>query len=146
MWKKAVNSDKIDLTCENKEKFDINQILLDRHVVQDYKGNEVFIVNNYQNPEQFACAISPNSVLPDETKTMRSSFYKFNNKGLSGGAIATIVICSVVAVAIIGITIALVRRGYLSSKKPNTIVHISSSIYNNSSVQQIDHDDKAEEV
>ena len=142
----VVNNSEINITCENKEKFDTNQILLDRHVIQDYKGNNVLIINNYQNPEQFACAISLNSILPNETRFTRSSVYRKNNKGLRGGAIAAIVICSVFTLAAVAIIFALGKKGYLANKKQPNIAHISTSIYNNSSVQQIDHDNIDEEA
>jgi len=138
----------ITMTCQNKEKFTISQILIDRQIVQDSEGNEIFIINSFTSPEQFACDISLNSVTinltninstesddttePNETsevsetseptkKNRNSIFFRNNNNKLSGGAIAAIVICSIVVVAGVGIIIFLNKRKILTKKGGNNI-------------------------
>ena len=138
----------ITMTCQNKEKFTISQILIDRQIVQDSEGNEIFIINSFTSPEQFACDISLNSVTinltninstePDDTtepnetsevsetseptkKNRNSIFFRNNNNKLSGGAIAAIVICSIIVVAGVGIIIFLNKRKILTKKGGNNI-------------------------
>ena len=128
------------MTCQNKEKFTISQILIDRHIVQDSEGNEIFIVNSFTSPEQFACDISLNSVVTNVTanvnstepiqstdKTVRNIYHKKNGDGLTGGAIAAIVICLVVAFAVVAAIIVLAKKGILFGK-PNTIKECDTSV------------------
>ena len=136
-----IENEEVTMTCQNKEKFTISQILIDRHIVQDSEGNEIFIVNSFTSPEQFACDISLNSVLTNVTtnvnstepiqstdKTGRNFFSKKNNgDGLSGGAIAAIVICLVIAVAVVAALIVLAKKGILFGK-PNTIKECDTSV------------------
>ena len=58
-----IENEEITMTCQNKEKFSISKILIDRQAIQDSEGNEIFIVYSFTSPEQFACDISLNSVL-----------------------------------------------------------------------------------
>ena len=124
------------MTCENKEKFDVSQILIERQVVKDQNGNGLFIINSYTNPEVFGCDISYNSTLikPAETgepnessnpeiptqipeKNNPINYSKRKNNGLTGGAIAGITIASVAVVGIAVTLIILMKRGVLLGKK-----------------------------
>jgi len=112
-------SDKsIIMTCENKDKFGISQIILDRSLIQDSEGNYIFIINTYTSVEQFSCDISLNSIKTEETPNPSSStpsasssiIYRRSKKssgGLSGGAIAGIVVGCVVTIVAVGIVAAL---------------------------------------
>ena len=125
-------NDNIKMTCENKEKFDVSQILIERQVIQDQNGNGLFIINSYTNPEVFGCDISYNSTLikPGETDEPNESnkpeipeknnpinYSKRKNNGLTGGAIAGITIASVAVVGIAVTLIILMKRGVLLGKK-----------------------------
>ena len=125
-------NDNIKMTCENKEKFDVSQILIERQVIKDQNGNGLFIINSYTNPEVFGCDISYNSTLikPAETDVPNESskpeipekknpinYSKSKNKGLTGGAIAGITIASVAVVGIAVTLIILMKRGVLLGKK-----------------------------
>ena len=138
-----IENEEVTMTCQNKEKFTISQILIDRHIVQDLEGNEIFIVNSFTSPEQFACDISLNSVLTNVTnataninstepiqstdKTVRNIYHKKNGDGLSGGAIAAIVICLVIAVAVVAALIVLAKKGILFGK-PKQIKECDTSV------------------
>jgi len=69
-------NDNVSMTCENKEKFDTSQILVERNVVQDQEGNDIFIINSFTNLEVFGCDISYNStIIPEE---LDSKVWKIN--------------------------------------------------------------------
>ena len=122
-------NDNIKMTCKNKEKFDVSQILIERQVIQDQNGNGLFIINSYTNPEVFGCDISYNSTpiksgepnesskpeIPEEKNPINYS--KRKNKGLTGGAIAGITIASVAVVGVVVTLIILIKRGVLLGKK-----------------------------
>ena len=137
------------MTCENSEKFDISQIIIDRSLIQDSEGNYIFIINSYSTAEQFACDISLNSVklnttiiestnstTPSDTSSTTSSptspvaetdipyFIKSRKTGgsLTGGAMAGIAIACLIAVAAILIIIALLtllRKGVIRGNFKN---------------------------
>ena len=129
-------NDNIKMTCENKEKFDVSQILIERQVVKDQNGNGLFIINSYTNPEVFGCDISYNSTPiksgetgePNESsnpeiptqipeKNNPINYSKRKKNGLTGGAIAGITIASVAVVGIAVTLIILMKRGVLLGKK-----------------------------
>jgi len=133
------NKNEIVMTCKNREKFAISQIMLDRNFVQDSEGNYIFIIDTYTSPEQFACDINPDSIKPanetmnpspsssepsssDNEAKDRHSFHKKSSGGLKGGAIVGIIIGCIVAVAAVVVIITLMRKGILSfgrRKKPD---------------------------
>ena len=144
------------MTCENREKFSISQIMLDRSLIQDSNGNYIFIIDSYTSPEQFSCDISLNSIAIKTSKEIKPSssipsssspssssgkeepYYnnrkKKSNNGLSAGAIVGIIIgCVVVAAAVI-IVIMIMKKRSISGKAKNKIGELSSSynIGNNS--------------
>ena len=120
------------MTCENREKFTISQIILDRNLIHDSKGNYLFIIESYTSPEQFSCDISLNSIAlktndniesPSSSSSVPSSSgnepinrTKKSSGGLSAGAIAGIIVGSVVVVAAIVIFIVLIKKGTFSRK------------------------------
>ena len=129
----------ISIICQNKEKFDISQIIIDRSLIQDSEGNYIFILGSYSNPEQFSCDISFNSIITPESSYIptNSTFddgtdrtYSKNLRkikgGLFGGAIAGIILASVVAVAALGIVIFLMKKGIVLKSQgylePTTII------------------------
>ena len=109
--------------CENKEQFEISQILIERNIVKDQKGNGLFIINSFINREVFGCDISNNSIIiPDEpneySPTKNIAYYNSKKKGgLTGGAIAAIIICSIVIVAVVVLLVILLRKRTPSGKK-----------------------------
>jgi len=119
-------NDIITMTCENKDKFDESQILIEKSVIKDQKGNDIFIVNSFTNLEVFGCDISYNSaitpveedgidtVIPSYVVSNNTRYIKKKNSGLSGGAIAGIVIACVVAVAAVTAIIILGKNGIFS--------------------------------
>ena len=124
--------------------------MLDRSLIQDSKGNYIFIIDSYTSPEPFSCAISDNSIpiktsennpspsTPSSSSSSPSSssgkevqyYYSRNKKlsgGLSAGAIVGIVIACVVALAAVIIIIVLMKKGILSRKTIYKIEQQSSS-------------------
>ena len=119
------------MTCENREKFAVSQILIERNVVQDKEGNDLFIINSITNLEVFECDISYNSILisndsNDITKTEHENKKhigkrKNHSKGLP--AIAIIIIVIIFVLVIFGILVLVIRdmkRKILSKKKKKT--------------------------
>ncbi len=119
----TIKDKNMSMTCQNEENFYITQIFIERQAVQDSEGNEIFFIESFINPEQFACDISLNIKSPDEKNntstdetTGRRFMFRNKNFGLSGGAIAAIVICLVVAIAIVAI---LISRKFKEMRKNN---------------------------
>ena len=111
------------MNCQNKEKFDVSSIVFTPSVIQDSNNKEIFKLDGYYNQKRFACAMSVYSEIPEKGNS--TDFHnhiatKKSSGGLSGGAIAAIAICSVVALAIIAAIIF-----YLTRRKPNEINSIS---------------------
>ena len=124
---------KITMTCENREKFTISQIILDRNLIHDSKGNYLFIIESYTSPEQFSCDISLNSIAlrtndniespsssssaaPSSSGNEPINRTKKSSGGLSAGVIAGIIVGCAVVVAAIVIFIVLIKKGTFSRK------------------------------
>ena len=143
----SLTDSNIELICENTEDFSPTQVLISSQVINDANGNPIFkIVNDKTAADLFGCAISENSTLPtadeeaegtgesssdsttssassDTTLTQGSGLYHRNTSsgGLSGGAIAGIVIaCAAVLIAVC-VLIGLVRKGALGARKSAAI-------------------------
>ena len=136
-----INKDDKNITiiCQNKDKFDISQIRIEKSLIQDSEGNNIFQIRSYTSPEQFSCDISLNSLIitepentipeqevkepeqepeqePESTKKSFSLRYWGKSNGLSGGTIAAIVIPIVLVVIALVIVIILMKKGFLSKK------------------------------
>ena len=91
----------IEIKCLNQEEFGESEILIEKRIVQDLEGNDLFIINNFTNPERFECEISPetppspSTIAPEEPPYDRVVSHKDSSSGLSGGAIGGIVIAVV---------------------------------------------------
>ena len=122
--------DKIIMTCANKEKFDVSQILIERNIAQDKEGNDIFIINSITSLELFGCGISNDSVpAPEksnnetepEINTDKHIYERKKNKtGLSGGAIAVIVIISIIVITGIIILVICIKNKKLLCKENNS--------------------------
>ena len=127
----------LTMKCENTEEFTVSQVTVPTQVINDKLGNPLFrITNDYTAPTQFACAISENStkIVEADTKGSGRKYFHINSsKGLSGGAIAAIVLCCVAAVAIIGIVAVLVKKNAYGNHK---VIMSETSIDNNATVKQ----------
>ena len=123
-----VESNNFKLNCENKEEFDVSEIMLSPKVVYDKSGNEALfkISNDFTAPKPFACAIGnlttsePDSAISsliiistdiingtEPASEGQKRFTKNSKSGLGGGAIAGIVVACVVAIAIVGAVFAI---------------------------------------
>ena len=136
----AIKDKNMTMTCQNEENFYITQVFIERQAVQDSEGNEIFFIESFINPEQFACDISLNldiktknssleidTTLTDEAnKTStdepavnsisRGVKFRNNNSGISGGGIAAIVICLVVGIAVIVFLVSLNAKSIRKNK------------------------------
>ena len=125
-----------EIICQNKDYFDESIIIIEKQLIRKDK-NILFLMNNLTSPSAFSCIISDNTLLnllpdnrgndtnpgtSDPTDVIRNSgkynhiFSKNNGSGLSGGAIAAIIIVCVVAFISVIIIISLIKKGILGSK------------------------------
>ena len=136
----SINGKEVKMDCNNKEKFDISQVLFEQTIVKDKEGKAIFLLNSYSSLRSFGCAISTKSV-PAKTESTpgkssnanpssssESSSSKINSgeinrairktgsSGLSGGAIAGIIIASIVVIAVALGLIILAKNGTFSAK------------------------------
>ena len=115
-----IQNKNMEMICQNAEKFHNSSILIERQVIQDSEGKEIFFIEYYDSEDnQFACDISLNSLKSDTNDNTPSKFkyYKNGNNGLSGGAIAGIIISIVVAVVIASVLAILIRKRKLLGRK-----------------------------
>ena len=122
----------VAMSCHNKEKFSASPILFEQTSIKDSEGKELLILDSYTNQKSFACAISVNSVLPKtkSTNTKNEGYFYRTSKsnGLSGGAIAGLIIAIIAAIAIFA--------GVLFYCKKNTKAP-SESTFNSSTIDKI---------
>ena len=135
---------KITMNCENTESFEASEIILSPQTIYDQTGNKNLfkITNDFTAPKQFACEISDNSLKittsPDgSSSNSYQRFRKNSSSGLSGGAIAGIVIACVAVVAIIGTLIVLTKKGFFSKPRET-----ATSIDNTSTINKFQMDDQ----
>jgi hypothetical protein len=131
----------VTMNCKSKDKFEASSIIFESTVIQDSENKEIFQINEFTNPTKFACIVSvdsedtgaKNSTEPidDDSTTYNYPTKKKSDRGLTGGAIAAIVICSVVVLAIVGILIALgLRKRSPPQPQPLAPVNNSSTLNN----------------
>ena len=135
-----------------QEKFSISPIIFESTIIKK-DGKDIFLLSNYSTTDQFSCIIStaseearaPTSNTPtstptstpvstttpgeDEAKSAVQNRYYSNNssKGLTGGAIAGIIIACLAAVAIVAALIVLIKKGVFASKKAIPELHQRSN-------------------
>ena len=131
----SVENNKITLLCDNTEEFTTTQVMISSQLIKDPNGNPIFkITNDATAPLPFACDISENGTIPlaeintpekspdsdvnsDDTDHPTNSnngrYHKSDSSGLSGGAIAGIVVACVAVAAIIAVLIGLAKKGTL---------------------------------
>ena len=147
-----VESNNFKLNCENKEEFDVSEIMLSPKVVYDKSGNEALfkISNDFTAPKPFACAIGnlttskPDSTISSliiiSTDIINGTepaseglkrFTKNSKSGLSGGAIAGIVVACVVAIAIVGAVFAISKSSAAAAGATN-----AASVDNTTSINK----------
>ena len=89
------------MTCQNTENFYITQVFIERQVVQDSEGNEIFFIENFINPEQFSCDLSINlntKIRENNNSVVQQKYYNRSKDGLNGAHIALIVIIPLIAI------------------------------------------------
>jgi hypothetical protein len=127
------------MTCENTQRFDAPKamIILPQMIYAEDDTTPYFqITNTYTKPITFSCVISDKSLKNDVGNIGSSGsgsgqiYTKKSSSGLSGGAIAGIVIGCVAAVAIIGAVIALLSKRFSSKKEDISAVGDNSSTLN----------------
>ena len=147
-----VESNNFKLNCENKEEFDVSEIMLSPKVVYDKSGNEALfkISNDFTAPKPFACAIGnlttsePDSTISsliiistdiingtEPASEGQKRFTKNSKSGLSGGAIAGIVVACVVAIAIVGAVFAISKSSAAAAGAAN-----AASVDNTTSINK----------
>ena len=147
LCKIKVNGEKVTMDCQSKEKFSISPIIFESTIIKK-DGKDIFLLSNYSTTDQFSCIIStaseearaptlPNTLPSTQTPTPVSSttpgvghnrYYSNNSsKGLTGGAIAGIIIACLAAVAIVAALIVLIKKGVFASKKAIPELHQSSN-------------------
>ena len=123
-----INKDDKNITiiCQNKDKFDLTQIRIEKCIIQDSEGNNIFQIRSYTSPDKFSCDIRQEPEKePEKEKepesAQKGSYRRFWGKsgGLSGGAIAAIIIPLVLVVIVLAIVIILMKKGILSKKNSN---------------------------
>ena len=135
-----INGVNVEMTCDNKDKFYQSKILIERQIIQDSEGKQLFFIDYYDSENnEFECDISlnvwstesPSSNEPDTTDNTNNErrYIKKSSGGLSGGAIAGIVIACVVVLATVAIIAVLAKKGVFSGSKA-----ISSNSNNNSTI------------
>jgi hypothetical protein len=142
------NNKNINFNCASKDNFDISTVILERQHLKK-ENNTLFILNHTESKEPFNCIINSDyqmtiptignetnipSTEPDDPSS-HSSRYNFygkngNSSGLSGGAIAAIILVCCAAVIAIGVLIALIKSGKILNTKRDEIED-----FNNNSTQ-----------
>jgi len=143
------NNNNVKFSCSTKDKFNSQKISIEKQMIQK-NGTTLFILSNVSSTDEFSCTInsdyklntpivgnSPNETTTDTIETttpignrnVKNRFYNSKaSSGLSGGAIAAIIIVCVVAVIAIGVLISLIKSGkLLNLKNKNEILDMNNS-------------------
>ena len=132
----------ITMTCENTQQFNApkEMLILPQMIKKEDDSTPYFqIAQPYTQKLPFSCIISDKSLkndpgnLSSSSSSSGSRLFSGKSKGLSGGAIAGIVIACIAAVAIVGTIIALSYKGVFSKGVDAT----QASIDNNSTVNKL---------
>ena len=134
------NKRNLTINCDNTESFTASEMIIPAQTIYEKDDTTPLfkIASDYIVPSPFACAIGDNSyknktaISQESTSTSWGKrYFRNGSSGLSGGAIAGIVIALVVAFAIIAVLIVYTRK-FISKppKSANYIVDNSSTIHN----------------
>ena len=113
------NKRNLTINCENQEAYTASEMIIPAQTIFDKDDTTPLfkIGSDYIVPTQFACSIGDNSyknktAIEKETSSESGQkyFIKNSNSGLSGGALAGIVICCVAAVVAVSAIIAFCRK------------------------------------
>jgi len=108
LCKVFINERDINMFCQNRDKFYIREILIERQIIQDAEGKEIFFIDSYTLPYNmsFFCDVSVKSeTYTAQEKDSSKRYYTKKEGGLSTGAFVAIIIC---VVAVIGIVVLLI--------------------------------------
>ena len=121
------------IQCQNKEYFEYENLIIGTQMI----GGK-FLLNKIPITEPITCAISSYSFNeePVQEKVPNAVNNYFNTKssfnGLSGGAIAAIIIaCSLVVIGV-GVLIAFTKKGNIPQTIPNESTLSNQPMYNSS--------------
>ena len=129
----SLDNKNVTFNCNNREKFDISSIIFEPTIIQDSEKNITFKINGYIDKKRFACDLSVNSVLESGNTTpsfFNSPIKNTKSSGISGAAIAGIVICLVAAVAVIATIIICIKTGKIANVQAGTQINESRSTLN----------------
>jgi len=129
----------VTMYCENTQKFETpaEMIIHPQMIFDDDDTTPLFKINQpYTARTPFACVVSDKSLKVPFSNTRNGTSSsggsypgkKSSSSGLSGGAIAGIVIACVAAVAIVGTIIVLAKKGVFSSKAASDPVDVNSTV------------------
>jgi hypothetical protein len=141
-----VNDKKVTINCDNTEEFQAPDFIsIDPQLIKYDNGTGIFKVAKAFKAAGFSCAISDDSLKnpfpsnysitpsnPDSSRSVRTNYSK-KSSGLSGGAIAGIIISCIVVIAAV---IALGKCGAAKSSEA------AASIDNTSSINRFNLDNK----
>ena len=120
LCKVFINRRDINMFCQNRDKFYRREMLIERQVIQDAEGKEIFFIDSYTLPYNmsFFCDVSVKSeTYTAQEKDSYKRYYTKKEGGLSTGALVAIIICVVVVIGIvILLIICLSRRSKISKE------------------------------